>query len=86
MEQTLSKQKCFLIVACFAVLIHFLIRDWFGGSSLPSAWQFWAVSGGWLLVARANANLWLAALAGVVMLTVDHVLLNGRWFLIAQIF
>ena len=81
----MSKQKCFLIVACLAVVNHLLIRYLFGVVIFDICRAILAVSGGWLLVARANANLWVAASVGVVMLSVDHVLLNGGCFLIAQI-
>jgi len=81
----MSKQKCFLIVAGLAVVNHFLIKHFFGTDIFVMCCAILAMSGGWLLVARANTNLWVAALTGVFILTVDHVLLNGGWFLIAQI-
>jgi hypothetical protein len=38
-----------------------------------------AFAGGWFLVAAAGAPLRVAALAGVLVLAVDHVLLKGSW-------
>ena len=45
-----------------------------------------ALAGGWFIVGRADANLWLASFVGVLVLLIDQVLLKGGAFLLAQMF
>ena len=45
-----------------------------------------AIGGGWFLVVKAGASLRRATLAGVLVLTVDHIFLKGGWFLVEEIF
>ena len=45
-----------------------------------------AAWGGWFIVRKTDSSLWLAALIGVAVLIVDHLILKGGSFIITQIF
>ena len=40
---------------------------------------------GWLITKNTSGGLWQAALSGPLLLLIDHVLLKGGYFIIAQI-
>jgi hypothetical protein len=44
-----------------------------------------AALGGWLLVKRAHSSLRVVALAGVLALLADHVLIKGGWFVVEEL-
>ncbi len=50
------------------------------GRVILAAW------GGWYIVFKTKSNLWFAALVGIIIMTVDHIILKGGFFLLAQLF
>jgi hypothetical protein len=90
---SLSRRRVFLYVA-LAAAVNFigsnLLGDWppedVGNAVFNALRLVIAFAGGWLLVAAAGAPLRVAALAGIVVLAVDHILLKGGWFLADEFF
>jgi hypothetical protein len=93
MNFSLSRRRVFLYVA-LAAAVNFiglnLLTDWspedVGNAVFNALRIVIAFAGGWLLVAAAGAPLRVAALAGIVVLAVDHLLLKGGWFLADEFF
>ena len=84
MNSPISKNQVLLLIAGLATINYFLIGGVFGtigfniGRAVIAAW------GGWYIVSRAKSSLLVAALVGVIVLTVDHIIFKGGYFLLAQ--
>ena len=82
----MKKTKVFLLVAVLAVANYYLVASVFGNIVFNFTRIILAAWGGWYLVVKSNSKLYVSALVGVFVLVLDHVILKGGSFLIAQIY
>ena len=77
------------ILACVATaaVLNYLMASFAGGLVFFNAGRMViAFFGGWLMVSYAHRGLWMAVLPGPLVLIVDHVILNGGYFVLAHYF
>lgn len=80
-------QRAVLIAVTLAAVANFVLASaLLGELTFNIVRVAIALVGGWLIVGRAGANLWLASFVGVLVLLVDLVLLKGGTFILAQMF
>ena len=86
MNNNTTKRRALFIIAILAVFNYLIVGGLLGtigfnvGRVLLAAW------GGWYIVSKTNSNLWVAALVGIIIMAVDHIILKGGYFLLAQAF
>ena len=85
MNNEISKTKAFLWIGFLAAVNYLIVGGFFGIIALNIGRVMLAVWGGWYIVSKAKSNLWFAALVGVIIMTVDHVILKGGHFLLIQL-
>ena len=86
MNAPTSRNQILLLVAGLATINYFLIGGVAGDIGFNIGRFVIAAFGGWFVVTRAKSSLLVAAVAGVTVLTVDHIILKGGYFLLAQMF
>jgi len=87
MNYTIIARRAVLISVAVAALLNFaIVGTLFGELGFNVMRVVIAFAGGWLVVRRTGAGLGVAALVGVIVLLIDHVLLKGGGFLLAQAF
>ena len=86
MNKTISKKRALLLVAGLSLVNAYIIGGLFGTNGFNAGRGLLAAWGGWYLVSKLNANLWFAALVGIIIMVVDHIILKGGAFLLAQVF
>ncbi len=69
-----------------AAVLNYLVASFAGDVAFNVGRAVIAFLGGWLMVSSAHRSLWMAALAGPVVLLVDHVILKGGFFVLAHYF
>lgn len=89
---SLSRRRVFGYVAAAAAINCLFVNLLLGSTGLLGDVVFnflrvaIAFAGGWLLVTAAGAPLRVAALAGILVLAVDHIVMKGGWFLAGEFF
>ena len=86
MKKEMSKNKALLLVAGLAAVNYFTIGGLLGAIAFNFGRILLAAWGGWYLVLKTKSNLRDAAMVGVIILAVDHIILKGGSFLLAQAF
>ena len=86
MNNEISKNKALFLVAGLAVVNYLIIGGLLGTIGFNVGRVMLAAWGGWYVVSKANLNLWFAALVGVIIMVVDHIVIKGGCFLLAQVF
>ena len=69
-----------------AAVLNYLVATFAGDLIFNVGRAVIAFLGGWLMVSSAHRGLWMAALTGLVVLLVDHVVLKGGFFVLAHYF
>lgn len=69
-----------------ASVLNFFLGSLFGNVIFETDRVIIALAGGWLVVAAAERDLWIAAAVGPLMLLIDHLVLKGGYFVIAHFF
>jgi len=76
--------KAVLIGISVATAINYAVSS-FGGDILFNTGRvIVAFVGGWLVVSRGAAGLWVAASVGPLVMLIDHVILKGGYFIWAH--
>lgn len=76
--------RIFVAVACAAV-VNYAVVGWLAGTVGFNIGRIViAALGGWYVVSYARSALWIAACVGPFAMLIDHVILKGGYFVIAD--
>jgi len=67
-----------------AAVVNYIVSSFVGDIVFNAVRIAIAFSGGWLIVSAAHKSLWTAAAVGPLVLIIDHVLLKGGFFVLAD--
>jgi len=81
-----SRNSAYLLIVGLAIVNYLLAGNFLGSIGFNLGRAALCLWGGWYLVAKTKSKRWHAALVGLVVLTIDHVILKGGYFLAAQAF
>jgi membrane-bound ClpP family serine protease len=78
--------KALFQITALAIINYFIIGGLLGEIGFNIGRIVLMALGGWYLVAKANSKLRVSAMVGIIVMIVDHIILKGGSFILAQIF
>lgn len=76
--------RAVLIGIAVAAAINYAVSSFGGDVPFNTGRVMLGLVGGWLVVSRGRAGLWLAASVGPLIMLIDHVILKGGYFIWAH--
>jgi hypothetical protein len=73
-----------LVAVSIAAALNYVVSGFVGDLAFNAVRIAIAFAGGWFIVSAAQKSLWVAAAVGPLVMIVDHVLLRGGFFVLAD--